>query len=139
MGHTTRRHFLKQAAALAAPALVPGTVRGGPGRDAPSERVAVGSIGVGGRGRLNTRGLMAHGAQVVAVCDVNAGHRAHARREVQAGSWYFISDYAASGFVAGWGVHHVDMPNGRATPTAPARWKSRGEASCPTTASTTRR
>jgi predicted dehydrogenase len=84
VGHTSRRQFLKQAAALAAPALVPSAVLGGPGRDAPSERVIVGSIGVGGRGRLNTRGLMAHGAQVVAVCDVNAGHRAHARREVEA-------------------------------------------------------
>jgi predicted dehydrogenase len=26
-----------------------------------------------------------------------------------AGSWYFISDYAASGFIAGWGIHHVDI------------------------------
>ena len=24
-------------------------------------------------------------------------------------SWYFISDYMTSGFVAGWGIHHVDM------------------------------
>jgi predicted dehydrogenase len=25
------------------------------------------------------------------------------------GTWYFISDHAASGFVAGWGIHHIDM------------------------------
>ncbi|MHC4198511.1 MAG: Gfo/Idh/MocA family protein [Planctomycetota bacterium] len=24
-------------------------------------------------------------------------------------SWYFISDYMTSGFVAGWGIHHVDI------------------------------
>ena len=23
--------------------------------------------------------------------------------------WYFISDYATSGFIAGWGIHHVDI------------------------------
>jgi predicted dehydrogenase len=23
--------------------------------------------------------------------------------------WYFISDYAASGFMAGWGIHHLDI------------------------------
>jgi predicted dehydrogenase len=81
---TTRRSFLKStAAALMAPAVVPSSVLGGEGQSAPSDRVVVGSIGVGGRGRLNTRGLMHHGAQVVAVCDVDERERARARQEVE--------------------------------------------------------
>jgi len=78
---TTRRGFLRSAVAgIAMPYLVPASVLGA---NPPSERVVLGCIGTGGRGRLNMRGLMRHGAQVVAVCDVDASQRARAKKEVQ--------------------------------------------------------
>jgi len=77
----TRRDFLKgAAAALSAPYLVPSSVLGA---NPPSDRVVAGCIGTGGRGRLNMRGLMHHGAQVVAVCDVDQRQRARAKKEVE--------------------------------------------------------
>ncbi len=81
MGTTTRRGFLKRsAAALAIPYVVPSYVLGA---DPPSERVVVGCIGTGGRGRLDMRGLMTYGGKVVAVCDVDAQQRARAVAEVK--------------------------------------------------------
>ena len=72
----TRRHFIKSnlAAALAAsafPSIIPASALGRDGATAPSERVAVGCIGVGERGS----GVMGHflqqnSCQVTAVCDV---------------------------------------------------------------------
>ena len=68
----TRRNFLTQTTAgiLAAPYVLPSSVLGANGQTAPSERVAMGVIGTGGRGT----GVMKHflgfpDAQVVAVCD----------------------------------------------------------------------
>ena len=47
-----RRTFLKQAASLAAmPMIVPGSVLGLNGAVAPSNRITVGGIGLGNRGR----------------------------------------------------------------------------------------
>jgi len=81
MAKTTRRGFLRRAAAaLAVPYVVPSSVLGA---NPPSERVVVGCIGTGGRGRLNMRGLMTYGAKVVAVCDVDARQRAAAVAEVK--------------------------------------------------------
>ena len=61
------------AAALAVPTIVPASVFGA---DAPSERVTLGVIGAGGKGTGGMRNFMrAAKAQVVAVCDVNAGNR----------------------------------------------------------------
>ena len=76
-----RRTFLARAvAALAAPYFVPSYVLGA---NPPSERVIVGCIGTGGRGRLNMRGLMTYGGKVVAVCDVDARQRAAGVAEVK--------------------------------------------------------
>ena len=78
----TRRGFLKASltaagAGLVVPAIVPSTVFGA---DAPSNRIVMGSIGMGGQGNGNTRGFAAKkGAQIVAVCDVDAAHRESAR------------------------------------------------------------
>jgi len=78
---TSRRRFLKgAAAALGMPWIVPPSVLGA---EPPSERVVMGCIGVGPRGRLNLRGLMTRGAQIVAVCDVNEATRQAAVKEVQ--------------------------------------------------------
>jgi predicted dehydrogenase len=69
---TTRRSVLKgmTATALTAPFIVPSTVLGTGDRPAPSERITIGSIGVGGRGTDVMKSFLKHPeAQVVAVCD----------------------------------------------------------------------
>jgi len=81
---TTRRKFLKvSAGALAAPFIVPAAVLGKEGAVPPSERVTIGCIGVGGRGRANLQSVVGNSqAQVVAICDVDAAHRKDALQAV---------------------------------------------------------
>ena len=77
---TTRRGFLRGAAALAAPLIIPASVLGRAGATAPSERISMGFIGIGlqGGGHLLggawtylTGGYTARNdVQVLAVCDV---------------------------------------------------------------------
>lgn len=67
----TRRDILKAglATTLAAPAIVPSSVFG---QNAPSERIALGVIGTGGKGTGGMKNFMSQSpAEVVAVCDVN--------------------------------------------------------------------
>ena len=81
----TRRDFLKGSAlaagaAIAWPTIVPSSVFGA---NAPSNRITMGCIGTGGQGSGNMRGFNAKsGCQVIAVCDVDAGHRESARKRV---------------------------------------------------------
>jgi len=77
----TRRRFVKGTAAaiFGAPYLVPSSALGREGKPAPSERVALGCIGVGGRGQHDMRRLMKYGGEVVAVCDVKSDVREQAR------------------------------------------------------------
>ncbi len=83
-----RRDFLKGsasslAAAAALPAIIPAGVLGAQDRPAPSDRVVVGVIGVGGLGRnhhLANKLLPEKRFQVAAVCDVDADHRNEAAR-----------------------------------------------------------
>ncbi len=104
---TSRRRLLKNAArigagAIAFPHVVPSSALSLAGTTAPSSRIVMGCIGVGGQG---TRG-MAGGiwapaggfigrseVQVVAVCDVNARNRDNARNIVN--TKYGNSDCAA--------------------------------------------
>ncbi len=59
------------AAASTAPLYIPGSALGKDGRPAPSERIVMGCIGVGGRGTSNMRTFMGQkDVQVVAVADV---------------------------------------------------------------------
>ncbi|HUW20518.1 MAG TPA: Gfo/Idh/MocA family oxidoreductase [Sedimentisphaerales bacterium] len=80
-----RRRFLKKAAHIATataafPYFVPASVLGKSGTVAPANRITIGCIGTGGRGRLNMRTFMAEpDVQVLAVCDVDAPHREKAR------------------------------------------------------------
>jgi len=81
----SRRVFLKTAAAgLAAPWIVPASALGGEGRAAPSDRIVMGCIGVGSKGRGNLHAFLNRGdVQMVAVCDVDAGRRGRAKQEVE--------------------------------------------------------
>jgi hypothetical protein len=93
----TRRQFLRRGAgalgaALAAPAIIPGSALGLSGAAAPSERITMGFIGVGtqGGGHLLggawtylTGGYAArHDVQVLAVCDVWRDRRERAQFRV---------------------------------------------------------
>jgi hypothetical protein len=81
----TRRHFLKSAGALGAavafPTIIPGSVLGA---NAPSKRVALGHIGVGGQGGGVMSGLLGlpQGTSV-AVCDPFKDRREQAARQVE--------------------------------------------------------
>ncbi|HNZ48559.1 MAG TPA: Gfo/Idh/MocA family oxidoreductase [Candidatus Hydrogenedentes bacterium] len=82
----SRRSFMKQAAAaIALPAVIPASALGRDGHTPPSERIVMASIGVGGQGMYDTRGLMSIGdVQYVALCDVDRKHCANAKKEVEA-------------------------------------------------------
>ena len=68
----SRRAFLGGAAASAfAFTLVPGHVLGGPGKQAPSEKLSFGCIGIGGKGRGDVSNFAREGHNIVALCDVD--------------------------------------------------------------------
>ncbi|MBW7988656.1 MAG: Gfo/Idh/MocA family oxidoreductase [Planctomycetes bacterium] len=79
----SRREFLKSSAAAAGaaiawPVIVPSSVFGA---GAPSNRITMGCIGLGGQGTGNMKGFRGKsGCEVVAVCDADAGHRERARQ-----------------------------------------------------------
>ncbi len=83
-----RREFVKTTAqftagALAFPYFVPSSALGKDGRAAPSNRITMGCIGVGGMGSGDMRGFLESGeVQVLAVCDVDSKHRERARATV---------------------------------------------------------
>ncbi|MHC4555758.1 MAG: Gfo/Idh/MocA family protein [Planctomycetota bacterium] len=80
-----RRQFLKQATvtatgAIALPYILPSLSLGQAGNAAPSNRIVLGCIGVGGQGTGNMRALMGHkDVRVVAVCDVRQERRQKAK------------------------------------------------------------
>ncbi len=84
----SRRQFLKQASALALsavafPTVVPGAALGRDGQVAPSNRIAVGCIGVGPQGQGDMSNFLNQkDAQVVAVCDVKTDQLTQARDAV---------------------------------------------------------
>ncbi len=85
----TRRGFLKttlQAGALlAAPQLVRGAVVGASFTAAPSERIVMGGIGIGGRGSYDLGCFLQQpDVQFVAVCDVRAERREAVKRRADA-------------------------------------------------------
>jgi predicted dehydrogenase len=80
-----RRKFLKRfvglpTAACGFPYIVRGSILGKNGQTMPSNRIVLGSIGVGGMGKGDMKSLMrAEGVQVVAVCDVVEKRRQEAK------------------------------------------------------------
>ncbi len=79
--HVSRRQFLgATAGAVAFPYIVPSSVFGA---GAPSGKITMGCIGVGSQGSGNMNGFLEKGdARVLAVCDVDKGHRDAAKQRV---------------------------------------------------------
>ena len=86
--YSTRRQFLKQTTGLALtaaalPSIIPGSALGRSGSVAPSNRIAVGCIGVGPQGQGDMGNFLNQkDAQVVAVCDVMTSHLEQAQNRV---------------------------------------------------------
>ena len=79
----SRRGFLKGAlAASAAPVIIPGSALGLDGAVAPSERIVMGGIGLGGRGTgdLQWGPMSEKDVQFVAICDVQKSARERIKR-----------------------------------------------------------
>ncbi len=72
--HINRRRFLATTAATAAFTIVPRHVLGGARRTAPSEKLNIAGIGVGGMGRSNLSQLETE--NIVALCDVDHAYAA---------------------------------------------------------------
>ncbi|MHC4242071.1 MAG: Gfo/Idh/MocA family protein [Planctomycetota bacterium] len=72
----TRREFIGVAASVTAFTIVPRHVLGGPGRTAPSDKLNIACIGVGGKGFDDVRNVMSE--NIVAICDVDTKHAAEA-------------------------------------------------------------
>ena len=88
-GRMSRRKFLREvsaaAGAIAVPCLVPASALGRGGTVAPSERIIVGGIGLGGRGSYDASVMLAEpDVQFVAVCDVRTSQRDAIKRMVDA-------------------------------------------------------
>jgi len=80
-----RRDFLRRGlfAAAAAPWVVPGAVLGRDGAVAPSERITLGAVGLGGRGRSDlSHFLQQDDVRCVAVCDCFADRRVQGKEMV---------------------------------------------------------
>ena len=86
---STRRDFVKRSAALVAgtfvlPQIIPSSAFGMGRRIAPSDRLVIGSIGVGSQGMSNMMDFLKlkNALQFVAVCDVDAHHLAKAKETI---------------------------------------------------------
>jgi len=83
-----RRDFIKKSSGavlgvLTFPQIIPSSVFARPGQVAPSDRITLGCIGVGGMGTGNLQGFLSKSeVQVLAVCDVDRKHRDRAKRMV---------------------------------------------------------
>ncbi|MEI7901426.1 MAG: Gfo/Idh/MocA family oxidoreductase, partial [bacterium] len=82
-----RRQFLKRTfaagGALAIPYYIPASALGRDGAVAPSERIVMGAIGIGGRGNGDLDTLLGQpDVQFVAVCDVLKAQRENAKNKV---------------------------------------------------------
>ena len=83
----SRRQVLKRAlaasSAFAIPNIIPAAALGRGGAVAPSERIVMGAIGVGGRGSYDLGCMLGEAdVQFVAVCDVRKGNREAAKNAV---------------------------------------------------------
>ena len=84
--HLTRRGFLKgvAAAAVAAPILVRASSVGAGERPAPSNRIAMGAIGLGGMGSGDLGDFLGRSeVQMIATCDADIGRAEKAKKHVE--------------------------------------------------------
>ncbi len=92
----TRRDFLKQnataAAAIAVPYFVPASVLAAPGKPGANDRVHIGVIGSGARGKHLIKKMPAEG-QVVALCDCDLGKMDQLLDFNNNPSWATYEDY----------------------------------------------
>ena len=77
--HLNRRDLLTGAACAAGFTIVPRHVLGGPGKTAPSDKLNIAGIGVGGKGYGDIRSVP--GENIVAVCDVDRRFVDRARKQ----------------------------------------------------------
>ena len=71
---------MRSVAATAVPFVVPGSALGKDGAVTPGERITMGCIGIGGMGTTDLRSFLGNAdVRVLAVCDVHAGRRDHAK------------------------------------------------------------
>ncbi len=78
----TRRRFLGAVATTAAaPYLITSTALGAEGTPPASERITIGQLGCGNRGRAVMKGLVGNGAQMVAACDCYLERRQETARQ----------------------------------------------------------
>ena len=83
-----RRQFVSRAAGFAAaPAIVPRHVLGGAGYAAPSERMNLAGIGIGGMGAANLKNLETE--NIVALCDVDRTYAAKTIAAYPRAKFYF--------------------------------------------------
>jgi predicted dehydrogenase len=80
----SRRAFLGAGlAAVSAPWVVPASALGADGKSPPSERIALGVLGVGAQGQWDLRAFLNHDdVRVVALCDVNRRNLDAARQHI---------------------------------------------------------
>jgi predicted dehydrogenase len=86
MTYLTRRQLLKgaAAAALVGPYMIPSSALGAGDRPAPSNRIGAAIVGTGGQGGGHVGGLCGQpDVQVLAVCDVDRGHRERNKKVVE--------------------------------------------------------
>jgi predicted dehydrogenase len=86
---STRRDFVKRSVSVVAgafvlPQIIPSSALGIGRRTAPSDRIVMGSIGVGSQGTSNLKDFLKikNGLQFVAVCDVDKHHLAAAKETI---------------------------------------------------------
>jgi hypothetical protein len=94
----TRRRFPQTAAGAGAvlmtPQIIPAAALDKDGAVAPSEKIVMGAIGIGGRGSGDLEALLGQSdVRLVAVCDVKKGSRERAKHRVD--RRYGIKDRAA--------------------------------------------
>lgn len=83
----SRREFVKTAATVAVPMIVPSSALGLQGAKPPSERITMGVIGVGYQARGHLEFLVRHpDVKVLAVCEVDTTRRLGAKKIVD--DWY---------------------------------------------------
>jgi predicted dehydrogenase len=85
-----RKDFLKKSATAVAagfvlPSIIPASALGKDGSTAPSDRIVIGCIGVGGMGSYDMRKFLSReGIQYVAVCDADSTHNDAGKETVDA-------------------------------------------------------